>query len=124
MAPYFRSSDLRRLSQGSFEHLIARLSEALSESHVFEDGVQHSVVATFPDHVLVATSDERVARVPFSESENGIEMGTPEFLPVTSFNKEEQTKVLQAEVRETLRGLLKNEPEAGQRLASLVAHIH
>ena len=126
MTARFLSSDLQKFAQGSFEHLIARLDAALSEGaqQVFGEGVEHRVIATFADHVIALSSDGRVARLSFTEDETGIQIGEHEFLEVTSVSEEDRDSTLQAEVRETLRGILTDEPEAERRLASLVANIH
>lgn len=121
MAPVIPPSELRKLSRGSFEHFIARLNDAVSKGADFGEGVTHRVVATFPDHVIVVTSDGFALRLPFTENEDGIVLGSPELL---EFSSESQEQLLQVEVRETLRGLLSNDPEAEQRLASLAAEFH
>jgi hypothetical protein len=126
MTSLLATEDIRKLSNGSFEHLIARLVEAVQESspRLFGERVETRVVATFPGHAIVLSASSKAVRVRFDEDSNGdLRITGHEQVPLKVYSEENLEAFVQEEAEQVVKGLLSGDPDAALRLASLVESV-
>lgn len=84
MSQLVSSDEIAKLTEGSFEHLTARLNKAL-EGKMVKDGPSFRVIGTFPGHAVVAATDGKFSKVTFESVDGEIKIGSSEELPVESY---------------------------------------
>ncbi len=79
------TKELRSLCEGSLEHRLVRVSEAvqaLGALKLFGESVSFSVLATWPDRVRVLSSAGVCVELPVVLSPTGIHLGAPVHVPL------------------------------------------
>jgi len=117
--------EIRRFTEGSYEHLIARLSEVVQKDRkrLFgEDDLSVRVLGTFKEHAIVAGGNGTFVRVRFEASERGEpSLVGVEPIAVEVFESSDIHRYVNREALRVVDALLSGAAtEAGERLRSIV----
>ena len=83
---FIPTEEVRRLTIGSYEHLIARIEEAVrSDVRIFGSKVEARIVGTFTGYAIALAEDGRFARVKYDEVQGAIRVLGHEMLKVPSY---------------------------------------
>jgi hypothetical protein len=70
MAQFVPAEEIQKLTLGSFEHIHARLSEALAADSAFAE-MNTKVIGTFPGYAIVGSGDGKFFRVQYESAQSG-----------------------------------------------------
>jgi uncharacterized protein YoxC len=118
--PFVPTDEIRRVTTGSYEHLIARIEEAVgaSSTELFGAAVKSSVVGTFSDHALVLAEDGRCVRVSYSQEPAGVKILSSKAVAIRSFQA--PTQYLKDEVGKAVDCFLKgSKVEAAEKFKTV-----
>ncbi len=95
---FIPTEEVRRLTVGSYEHLVARVEEAVraEAARLFGASGGTRVVGTFPGYAIVMVED-RFFRVKFDEVLGRVRVTQPEALKVASYSKDDLGGYLRSE---------------------------
>lgn len=120
------TEEIQRLTLGSYEHLAAKLDEAISKDagKVFGASVPNKIerIGTFSDYVLLAADDGRFAKVKYSRGSGGaITVLAAESVTVPLFTEANLDTYLMQEARSIVDSLLAHDAsQAELRLRALM----
>lgn len=117
--PFVSPEEINRISHGSYERLISRLAEALSQDkeHFSDSPVQ--ILGTFAGHAVVLTSSGKGYRVHF-EDKNSLVIKSVAPYPIQTF--ESSQHYLRAEAVRAADSFLKGQSgESARRLGRVVS---
>lgn len=122
------TSEIKRLTIGSFEHLAAKIDEAVdsAQAKVFAEQVpsRYERIGTFGDHVVYATSDNRFVRVEYTESNGSISLGKSEVVDAVTYEEDKIGSYVMSEALEIVNSILAHdEAAAAGRLSALLPLI-
>lgn len=123
---YISTEEVRRLSVGSFEHLIARIEEAVRAEAVqlFGAKIESSVTATFQGYAIVLAEDGRFVRVKYEDKKGQIKILGHEPVKVESIAPDKLDSYLNSESQKAVDAFLAGDVSAAMtRLKSLVPFV-
>lgn len=130
MATHFVPTDeIKRLTIGSYEHLAAKIDEAVTASaqKIFGEAVTEGVcrVGTFEKSVVVLAPDGRFAKVQFESAADGsIKLTTSEPVAVPVYEASNINEYLLKEARTIVNSILAHDEDtASTKLTSLMSVI-
>ena len=115
--PFVPTAEIRRVTSGSYEHLIGRLSDAVAKisSTLFGEDVATEVVGTFSGHALVLAKDGRCVRVQYEDAKSGLKISGFQQVALQTFSV--KSEYLKDEARKAVDAFLKGaQVEAAERL--------
>ena len=116
---------VRQLANGSFEHLSVRIDEAVERSRgmfVGEDDAQVARIATFPQYVVVGSSDGRYFRAPYEDVGGDIKILLPEQIDVPLVDEGNAIDFIKQYAISTVDAILSdNKEETRERILSLLS---
>lgn len=123
---YISTEEVRRLSVGSFEHLIARIEEAVraSAEQLFGAKIESSVTATFQGYAIVLAEDGRFVRVKYEDKKGQIKILGHEPVKVETFEPGKLDGYLKSESGKAVEAFLKGDVAGAlSRLKGLVPFV-
>lgn len=128
MLRFIPTEEVKRLTKGSYEHLIARLEERIRESaeELFDADSPVHILGTFPGHVLVVSEDGRCARVKYEGIDSGtVKIVKVEEVDVPSYSMENLDEFLRSESRKVVDLFRKGDVAKGtEGLKGLALHAN
>lgn len=116
--PFVSPDEISRISVGSYEQLISRLTEALSKDKEHFSGKPVQILGTFSGHAVVLSSEGKGFRVHF-EDKNGLSIKSVAPYPIQTF--ESSQHYLRAEALKAADSFLKGRSlESAKRLGRVV----
>jgi hypothetical protein len=123
---YIPTEEVRRLTIGSYEHLIARIDEAVRSdaARLFGAKIEAHVVGTFSGYAIVLAEDGRFLRIKYDEVKGSVRVVGHEMLKVASYSPDELGSYLKSESQRAVDSLLRgNVEEALSRLKGLTRFV-
>lgn len=115
---------IAELAQGSYEHLVSRINEALESQKNLIVGPNRSVktVATFPGYAVVASDEGQFLRVKYEDINGSIRLSGFENVEVSTYEPKTIFKYAQECALSAVDAMLsKNKDESRNRLRALVS---
>ena len=118
--------EARKLTVGSFEHLISRLDSALNLSGLVGSDAQ--ILGTMEDHVVVLEGSGALWRIPYQDVSGSIEFGSPAVCDLPDDNpagkiiaavERKDTPEVAKQVRRLASGVVKTDDQV---VEALIAH--
>jgi hypothetical protein len=126
-AHFVPTGEIRKITSGSYEHLISRIEEALTRdrSHLFgEETAEVRVVGTFDKYVVAATSDNRFFKVPYSDQNGKVETAAGVQIEVPVYTPETMHEWVKKEAARTVQAFLSGGlTEMQERLAEMLPFV-
>lgn len=126
MPRFIPTEEVKRLTRGSYEHLISRLEKKIQESaeELFDGDTSVHVLGTFPGYVLVASEDGRCVRVKYEGLDSGsVTIVKVEEVEVPSFSAENIDSFLRMQSKKVVEMFRKGQLEEGKEaLRGLALH--
>ncbi len=126
MPRFFPTAEVKRLTRGSYEHIIVQLEEKIRESaeELFDAETTIHILGTFPGYVLVATEEGACARVRYEGLDSGsVKIVKVEEVKVPSYSAENVDEFLRSESERVVELFRKGDVEkATEGLRGLALH--
>lgn len=121
---FIPTSEIRRLSEGSYEHIVFQVDHLVKENVVrlFGGEMACELVGTFPTSALVLSEDGQLVRVKFERAENGVlklVSHGPE--KVSVFTASTVEEFARKEIRRAVQAWREGRVEEAQRIIAEVA---
>jgi hypothetical protein len=116
--------EIRKLSEGSFEHTISKIERAVQESseRIFGKKIGARVVGTFPENALALSEDGDVARVFWAVSKDGsVKIVKTESVKIASYSPENVEDFARKQIRKAVAAWESGRKDEAERLISEVA---
>jgi hypothetical protein len=118
--------ELRRVTQGSYEHLVSRLTDALrvESPRLFGEDTDVAVLGTFPGFVLATSPAGACRRVRYTESAQGLQIGAAEEVRLPVYDRSNLEEYLQKESRRAVDLFFRGDvQEATQVISKLAPYV-
>jgi hypothetical protein len=126
MPRFIPTAEVKRLTRGSYEHIIVQLEEKIRESaeELFDADTAIHILGTFPGYVLVATEEGTCARVRYEGLDSGgVKIVKVEEVKVPSYSVENVDEFLRSESERVVELFRKGEiNRAAEGLRGLALH--
>jgi len=123
---FIPTEEVRRLTAGSYEHLISRIEAAVRADSVrlFGAKIEASVVGTFPGNAIVLAEDGRFVRVKYEDKNEALKILSHESVSVPSFAPSEMDGYLKSESQKAADAFVKGDVDGAlQKLKGLVRFV-
>jgi hypothetical protein len=123
---YIPTEEVRRLTAGSYEHLIARIEDAVRAEvvHLLGAKIEASVVGTFPGSAIILAEDGRFVRVKYEDKQGSLTILSHETLQVASFAPDKLDDYLKSESQKAADSFVQGDVAGAlQKLKGLVRFV-